>query len=701
MFSVGEGILSQVDFLVQLTEIMGRFQLIENNKKIQYYNIPAAFDIETSSWYENGVKEPENKRGCMYIWQFGIYNLVTTGRTWQEFIRFTQVVSRILQLNSKRRLVVYIHNMQFEFQWMHKYFEWDKVFFLDKRRPVYAITGGIEFRCSLKLSGGKGLAGVGKDLIKYKCLKAEEKLDYSKIRTPLTELTTDELYYCENDIRVLECYIQEKIESDGDITQIPLTNTGYVRQYCRKACFSRWKSYHALMKELKVEPSDFSQLNSGFSGGFAHANAHYVRKTLENVGSHDLISSYPAVMCLELFPMSKPYHNVGSLDISTAEKMFLDYNCMMILEIENLVPKLHQDHAMSAHKCNILQGAIIDNGRVVAASYLVTVCTEQDYFVYSQFYTWDRIIIRNLLQYEKAYLPKDFILSILELYKEKTKLKGKEGEEVNYQIKKGMANSAYGMVVTNPVRDEVYYSKELCSLSRPSSLTESIKKYNESGNRFLYYPWGVWVTAYARANLFSAIISMGMDYVFSDTDSVKTLHTNDHADYFERYNQGILDKIKKSSRYLGISESEFSPKTEKGVIKTLGFWDDEGEYTRFKTLGAKRYLVQSTKPDGTTKYSLTVAGTHKEKSMKYMLTKGDPFDLFDDSLVIPSEHSGRLIVTYIDHETDGWVIDDDGTPYHYHELSSVHMEPSDYSLSISRQFDQYLRGVQEIDEVYG
>ena len=47
----------------------------------------------------------------------------------------------------------------------------------------------------------------------------------------------DTVKYCENDIRVLMSYIQEKIEQDGDISKIPLTNTGYVRRYAREACF--------------------------------------------------------------------------------------------------------------------------------------------------------------------------------------------------------------------------------------------------------------------------------------------------------------------------------------------------------------------------------------------------------------------------------------------------------------------------------
>ena len=59
-------------------------------------------------------------------------------------------------------------------------------------------------------------------------------LDYKLVRTYATELTENELAYCNNDVEIILYYINEQIEQYGDITKIPLTNTGYVRNYCRK-----------------------------------------------------------------------------------------------------------------------------------------------------------------------------------------------------------------------------------------------------------------------------------------------------------------------------------------------------------------------------------------------------------------------------------------------------------------------------------
>lgn len=696
MFTVGGGLLSQTEFLIKVNELLSSDWLVRDNKRIEYYNVPAGFDIEVSSFYQ-GEKKPENKRGIMYIWQFGIFNLVTTGRTWKEFEVLISMVQKILSLNENRRLVVYVHNLPYEFQFIRKHFDWDEVFILTERKPVYATTGGIEFRCSLKLAGGKALANVAKDLQKYKVEKAVGNLDYEQIRTPLTPLTEKELLYCENDIRVILCYIQEKIEQDGDITKIPLTNTGYVRNYCRKECYSRWKPYRKVMESLTLEADEYSQLKRAFQGGFTHANAHHVGKVLDKVGSHDFTSSYPAVMVLEKFPMAKAEYISNGINESELMELLITRCCLFDIEIWGLMPKLFHEHPISRYKCPVCENAIVDNGRIVMAEHIITTITEQDFFVYTEFYTWDRIEIKNLRTYQKNYLPKNFVQAILNLYEKKTVLKDVEGEEVNYMISKNMINASYGMAVTDPIRDELMYSDNTF-YTIPKNIAEGIDKYNTNIRRFLFYPWGVWVTAYARANLFSGIIEMGDDYIYSDTDSIKSMNTERHEDYFKAYNAQILQKIEAASQYHNLDKSLFAPYTKKGKQKIIGVWDDEGIYDKFKTLGAKRYLtmkgVQSTEP----KYMITLAGSNKKKTMEYLVGTGDPFGNFTDGLSIPPENSGRLILTYIDNETTGTVVDMFGVPYEYHELSSIHMEKSEYNLSMSEEFVRYLEGLRDFGE---
>ena len=223
-----------------LTDAIGPARDVEivESKRTEYFNIPAAFDIEASSWM-TGNYEDDNVRhfATMYIWQFGLNGSVIFGRTWDEFGYLIEKLEKVLHLNKKRHLIIYIHNLGYEFQWIRRWFDWDKVFAIKNRRPVYAISGGIEFRCSYFLSN-YALAYIGEELLqKYPVHKLVGDLDYRLIRHSATPLTTKELAYCFNDVKVLMSYIQEKIENDGDITKIPLTNPGYVRNYCRSECF--------------------------------------------------------------------------------------------------------------------------------------------------------------------------------------------------------------------------------------------------------------------------------------------------------------------------------------------------------------------------------------------------------------------------------------------------------------------------------
>lgn len=224
-----------------LLEKVGWQKRLKTNKGVSYFNIPCAFDIETSSITEfsqlnNGITD---KSAIMYVWQLSINGEYIMGRTWEDFKYVYNKLVEHFSLNEKQRLIIYVHNLSFEFQFMRKHFTWLKVFSLDKRKPIQAVTvDGIEFRCSYMLSGFS-LAKLGDQLIKYKARKKTGDLDYSLLRHCKTPLTNKEIEYCIGDVEVVTNYIKECIENDGDITRIPLTKTGYVRNYCRNNCFMK------------------------------------------------------------------------------------------------------------------------------------------------------------------------------------------------------------------------------------------------------------------------------------------------------------------------------------------------------------------------------------------------------------------------------------------------------------------------------
>lgn len=671
--------------------------------------VPAAFDIEVSSF----LNEQQEKCCCMYIWQFGLGDYVTYGRTWPEFMNFISNLQNTLIISQERQLYVYVHNLSYEFQFIRKFFKWDKVFLLEDRVPVYASKDGISFRCSLKLSGGKSLENVGKDLIHHDIKKLIGNLDYQKIRHSQTPLTQEEMDYCENDIRILLAYIDEKIEQDGGIHKIPLTNTGYVRNHVRKRCFRRYKHYMSIMDDLQLTPETYLQAKRAFQGGFTHARAAYVGEVLHNVASFDFTSSYPAVMALEKFPMSSPRKVNIAMESNRLDYYLENYCCMFDIELFEVTPLVSYDHPISLSRCipqytpkeviingKQVQNYVLDNGRLVTCHHMAITVTELDFQTIREFYDWDRIIIDNFHIFAKHYLPKPIVMSVLEFYRDKTALKGLDEQLINYMIQKNMLNSAYGMMVTSIVRDDLSYGEDDEFHKEPPNIKEEIDKYNKSKRRFLYYPWGVWVTAHARHNLFRGIMEMGNDYRYSDTDSLKVVNYEKHMAWIKQYNDEIIEKCQASSKHFHIDIEYYSAPNRKGEVFTIGQWDFEGVYDLFKTEGAKRYLVYSHKHG----YTLTCAGLSKAKGPLYLynemlhLAKSNqlnsnrttPFDIFEEDMTVPSDYTGKLTHNYIDRHMEGDIVDYLGNKYHYHELSGVYMEPATFTMSLTEEFVAYM-----------
>ena len=195
-----------------------------------------------------------------------------------------------------------------------------------------------------------------------------------------------------------------------------------------------------------------------FMGGFTHANAYYTGKTLENVHSVDFTSSYPAVILSEMFPMGRGFKPTTDEILKNGYDYYLEnFNCMVGVVFTNLENKFSHDSYLSESKCKIKGNKIVDNGRVYSADVVSTMITEVDLWIMKKVYSYDSLHIKDITVYPKGYLPKPIIDSVLDLYQDKTTLKGVAGSEVEYGLSKGMLNSIYGMMVTDIVKDNVPY----------------------------------------------------------------------------------------------------------------------------------------------------------------------------------------------------------------------------------------------------
>lgn len=685
-----------------MAKLIDELTVVKNQKSIEYLNVECAFDIESTSTTVAG----ENKMSFMYAWAFGMKDerYITRGRTWEELVTLCKTLVDKYQLNDNKRLVCYIHNLGYEFQFMRKYFEWDEVFAVDNRKPITARTvSGIEFRDSLILSGLR-LELVAENLTSHTITKKIGQLDYSKVRHYSTPLTEDEWEYIEHDVIILLYYINEQLSIYNNIYNIPLTNTGRVRDYVRNKCYytskshkktdrNKYMKYSGLMKDLQLDEKTYKACGKAFQGGYVHANAKHSNKVIEGVTSADFISSYPAVMCSEKFPMSRPI-KIKVDDNFDINKLRKNMNLIFTIRFTDLVSTIDQDSYISESHCERLVKPVMNNGRVFSADELVMTITDVDFDIIQNTYEWSSMTVANVYGFYKGYLPKSIIEAIAELYEAKTVYKGVDNKEEEYTLSKGMLNAIYGMTVTDIVKGSNEYEDDWTS--KDANVSEVLRKYNNSKKRFLYYPWGVFVTAYARRNLWLGIMAMGDDYVYSDTDAIKFTNGHLYHDFLAYYNNMITRKINKMCEFHNLDSNIFAPCNKYGEQKQLGVWEIDGEYSLFKTLGAKRYMVEHA---DTNELELTCSGLGKSEGIEYLKelhgSNVSVLKNFNDDLHIPADRTGKMVHTYIDEPITTTIMDHVGTLAIVTSLSSVHLEEEEYNLSMTEEYIKFMENIQK------
>ena len=658
--------------------------------KTAYINAPFSFDIETSK-----TTVDNSPVGFMYVWQMGIGNTAIYGRTWDEWKICLRHIRRAFAPNGER-IVIYVHNLSYEFAFIAPYLNVKEVFARSPHHPIYFTTDdNFEFRCSYFLTG-KSLALLAADTSRPKLVG---DLDYNLLRHRNTPLTEQELKYCENDVLILIEYIRREIERNGDITKIPLTKTGYVRREVLDA-FRASPDFDAYQRRIRCEyPSAdvFALLNKSFSGGFTHANCDYVGLTLENVASVDLASSYPTQMLKHKFP-SGAWHRlteIPNVDVLTA--MCREYACIMEITYKNLRAKTSH-HTISRHKCSIADGAVIDNGRIVSGEYITTYITSIDFIINRMFYDFEAVQVHTFYYCNLEYLPTPFINVIIDRYQQKTLLKGAtaEDDKKRYALAKEFINSLYGMTVTNPIDDTITYTDAGEWGIARGDVQTLLNKHRSSKKYCLPYAVGVFVTAWARYELLSTVAEIGEDAIYCDTDSIKIRNYDKHKLTISRYNKRNAVELTTALKHHGHKLSDVTPRN-----KMIGIFEFEGVYDEFKTLGAKRYCYT----DSAGEFRYTVAGLPKSKTgqkntpLAYMWEQGRKrcqtlFDVFDYDLQIPAEFSCKMESIYNVDKWSKWVQDYTGKRARVSERFGVALNPIPFTMGICSEFWSFLCGCE-------
>lgn len=562
--------------------------------RLTYKNVVCAFDIETTVLNAEQITGADADHSIMYIWQFQLgldYTII--GRTWDEFKILCRYLNR---LPEDHRYIIFVHNLSYEWQWLKSVFpfESENVFAMDRRKILKCTYRNLEFRCSY-LHTNRGLGKFLKDMSAF---HQKTELDYTGVRYPWTELTQKELEYCMNDVRGLVEAIYIEMDHDKDtLYTLPLTSTGYIRRMCKDAMKLM---PHGYVKPMIPSWEVYEMLTEAFRGGNAHANRFYAGEILEDVHSADRSSSYPDVLCVRKFPVGR-WFDLGKVSMEGVTRM-IKKGRAVLMRVQFLNLRLRDYFFgcpyLSYDKGRYIRGEILDNGRILSCDFVEYTITDIDLEIILNEYDFDACEVVKAFHTKYGELPTPFVQVITELYRQKTELKGVQGEELTYMKSKNKINSCYGMTAQRPARMLFVYDGLVLQLDEETNIEQEYKK--SYYKQWMPFSWGVWCTAWARWELeqmINNVLEQGGEFYYTDTDSVKYFGDVDWTEY----NKEQIALAKAHGCYA---------KDQKGDVHYMGVAEDDGFYAEFVTWGSKRYAYNYEKGGES---HVTIAGVNKNK----------------------------------------------------------------------------------------
>lgn len=624
----------------------------KNKRRIK--NLVCAFDIETT-----GLDAIE--QSIMYIWQFQLDEFGTViGRTWDEYEYFMH--NLILTLAEDETLVIYVHNLSYEFQFLRGVYDFqpDEVFCMDSRKVLRAtmFDEKLEYRCSY-IHSNMSLAQFTKKMGVKDAKLSGEEFNYNKKRYPWTEMSEREILYCINDVRGLVEALKIEMAADGDtLTSIPLTSTGYVRRDAKRAMK---KAPHNLVSGIVPDYETYVMLREAFRGGNTHANRYYANRIIKDVSSVDRSSSYPDVQVNCEFPMSK-FFVAGDITIERVADLVTVKGKAVLMRLALSNVRLRNPYwgcpYLSKDKCRNIKNGYYDNGRILSCDYCETTITDVDFRIIMDEYDFDGIRPFDVRYARYGKLPKPLTDETINYYRAKTELKNVPGQEVYYMKSKNKLNSIYGMSAQNPVKHTIRFIDN--SYKEDDTPDEELL---EAANKkaFMAYQWGVWVTAWARYRLEEGIKLAGDNFVYCDTDCVKYVGSIN----WDKYNKKRITDSRKNGAFATDPQGE---------THYMGVYEQEKTDELFKTMGAKKYCFVQ---DGKT--YITVAGVNKSKGGAE-LDKYKGIYSFNDGFIFSD--AGGLESVYNDNSYGKYAVDG-------REISitpNVYLCPSTYTLGETQEY---------------
>ena len=626
-----------------------KFNLNNNNCLEALSGVDLSTPICLEMFVSNAVTNNNENIGIPYIWGLQIKDTLIHGRSIQQLFSCLEYLMRVG--------VKYIYT-----------FSPKELFFFVK--SSYTLSSD-----TLRAHNGElhkfGFCFEGRTLIvrSMKSISGSNTIEEfcglsplleRRIMTPQTHLSTSTFNrlkkYCEYE----EKYLEQLIKKYKRIENIPHTLSKTIQQDLSLSCFKNGRTNYLKrlglyddrdgIHTLPIMGLDhFRLLEKAFQGGYVGYNEAHVNETIYNVDCYDFVSSYITWMLIGKYPMSFAYRYANP-SLTTVNKYLNNEDYCFICEV-----KFHGLKSKSPCKC-IKASELIDenddslgvrgiiyerntkftnDGGVISSDCLDIITTSIDYSYYNRFYDWDSVEFLYMEVYETGYLPNEYTSVVLDLFRSKSENKNNPNEFVA-QVAKKKVNISYGLMVSGFWHNSFEMkNNEFVQVNK--ELKDIINDYNHFRGRFYNrcsaYQWGIFCTAYARRALFSVIMHLGDDWLYSDTDSVYFIHRPEHIDMLNRYNNMVKNMMYNSP--IISSDDDFIIKSKFcNKVYQLGSMDLDASYAKFKYLKPKTYL--GIKDDGHYKLVLSGCSNFNEE----FFNKVDAFDWFslDKQSEVPLEY---------------------------------------------------------------
>lgn len=679
--------------------------------------VPCGFDIETTTQYE---KDDKGKviyhYSNMWIWQFsfGLDGLVFYGRTWDEFSDLLNAIKKVYCIYKEEdKFIFFIHNQNFEQSFMNKEIiargHTIEVFARKPRHPLRIDIDNFFITLDSYLLTGFSLEKLAKNFTKTQ--KLTNELDYSKSRHYKTPIS-DELPYCRNDVLILSEYAQIYYERYLSKGFLPMTSTMIASKVVKDKIKEDKASKEVTNLVANTYPTNQNQydyLMSFYTGAYTHGMLCNLFNTHKNCLAYDVTSEYPFCMVSPncYYPVTKWRLIIDTIlkDKKLMQNMLNEYCVLVDVTFTNIRTKTGVT-ILSENK-TLCEGARWDNGRLYSADKCECRVCEVDLQTLEMHYEWEDITYNHGVYCHRGKLPHYLRMAICDLYAKKSDYKqrvanGEKELAIELMQSKKDLNGIYGWIVTRLPENELYLDEFGDWKSKDKTNDFNKIRYYKQANP----SWSIYITAWSR-NLVLGVTKKICDinpkfYLYTDTDSIKTLNKKCVRDIFEEYNKKtietnrqFIDELELTEKYPNVDFSEMGTFTNETMNHKTGKLEP---MRRFKTLGSKRYLSEYANGE----IESTVAGLSKKAFLEYADKMGkDPFTLFNPrGLELSEEYSNKLGMFYENNAKTFEVTDYLGNTETIHTESYASLIPITFKMTIKDklrqiyEYDCYLKGIK-------